>query len=96
MSRIRGAAALLAAAALMAPVGTAAGATTRLSPTPPVSLPAHPTPKPRPARPARPAKPARPRPLPNTGIALLPELFVAASLLGLGTWARVVVLRRPQ
>jgi hypothetical protein len=89
MSRIRGAAALLAAAALMAPVGTAAGATTRLSPTPPVSLPAHHTPKP------RPAKPTRPRPLPNTGIALLPELFVGASLLGLGTWARVVVIRRP-
>jgi hypothetical protein len=93
MSRFRGAAALLAAVALMAPVGTAAGATTRLSPTPPVRLPAHLSPKP---RPAPPAKPGRPRPLPNTGIALLPELFVAASLLGLGTWARVVAIRRPQ
>jgi hypothetical protein len=93
MSRIRGAAALLAAAALMAPVGTAAGATTRLSPTPPVPLPAHSSPKP---RPARRAKPARPAPLPKTGIALLGEVFVAASLLGLGTWARVVVIRRPQ
>jgi hypothetical protein len=58
-----------------------------------VQLPAHRSPKP---RPARPAKSARPRPLPNTGIALLPELFVAASLLGLGTWARVVAIRRPQ
>jgi hypothetical protein len=93
MSRFRGAVALVAAAALMAPVGTAAGATTRLSPTPPVSLPAHLSPKP---RPPRPAKSARPRSLPNTGIALLPELFIAASLLGLGTWARVVVIRRPQ
>ena len=77
----------------MAPVGTAAGATTRLSPTPPVPLPAHRSPKP---RPAQPAKPARPAPLPQTGIALLPELFVAVSLLGLGTWARVVVIRPPQ
>ena len=89
MSRFRGAAALLAVVALMAPVGMAAGATPRLSPTPAVPLPAHVSPK------LRPAKPAHPAPLPNTGIDLLPELLVAASLLALGAWARVVVIRHP-
>jgi hypothetical protein len=97
MSRVRPAAALLAAAALIALAGASAAVgvrtplhgITRLSPTPPVPLPAHLPARPQPAKPAKPAKP-----LPKTGMALAPELLAALLLLALGVGARALARRR--
>jgi hypothetical protein len=95
MTRFRGAAALLAAVVLTALVG--AGAATAapppLSPTPPVSLPAHVghqrhhTSAPRSAF-------HKHKPLPSTGLALAPVLLAATAMLALGYGARIAVPQR--
>jgi hypothetical protein len=91
MTRFRGAAALLAAVVLTALAGataaTAAGP--RLSPTPPVPLPAHVGA----ARHHHAAPPPR-KPLPKTGLSLAPLLLASTALLALGYATRIAVPQR--
>ncbi|HWE34598.1 MAG TPA: hypothetical protein VG410_13990 [Solirubrobacteraceae bacterium] len=91
MTRFRGAAALLAAVVLTALVGAglATAAPPRLSPTPPVSLPAH-VGHPR----HHTTVPHKHKPLPNTGLSLAPVLLAATALLALGYGTRIAVSQR--
>jgi hypothetical protein len=90
MTRFRGAAALLAAVVLTALVGAgvAMAAPPRLSPTPPVPLPA------RIGRPRHHASHARAKPLPKTGLDIAPLLLAATAMIALGYGARIVTPQR--
>jgi hypothetical protein len=91
MTRFRGAAALLAAVILTAVVGAgvATAAPPRLSPSPPVPLPAH-VGRSRHHH----AAPAPPKPLPKTGLEIGPLLLAATAMIALGYGTRISVVPR--
>jgi hypothetical protein len=91
MTRFRGAAALLAAVVFTALVGAgvAIAAPPRLSPAPPVPLPAH-VGRPRHHHAAH----ARPKPLPKTGLEIAPLLLAATAMIALGYGTRVASVPR--
>jgi hypothetical protein len=97
MARTRPAATLLAMAVLfsLAGAGAALAAHGTLTPTPPVSLPAHHHHSDHGSRPAPSHRPSPPSGLPNTGINARAEAAVALLMLGFGAVAKAFVQRRP-
>jgi hypothetical protein len=88
---------LLAVAVLfsLAGAGAAHAARGALTPTPPVSLPAHPPHGHHGSQPAPSRRPSTPSGLPNTGINARAEAAVALLMLGFGAVAKAFVQRRP-